>query len=258
MSNPQNDLSPPPPVSTVGLPKARSGAGNEWRIDGYATPADEPIDREVLDNPAPSVGAMVLRRATATPDAVAWRHRDADDEWVDVTWSQFRGLVEEQSAGLLAAGLGKGDTAALIAGTSMDWVNSDMALMSIGVNSVAIYPTSVPGDIEFIINDSNARMVIAEDGAQVAKLLGIRDSIPDIEHVYVIDPSWSAQTQAVTAPQGSSGEDILDWVSPLAELMAQGRELLRHDEHVVRRAIDEVTPDTISTFQYTSGSTVKP
>ena len=41
MSNPQNDLSPPPPVSTVGLPKARSGAGNEWRIDGYATPADE-------------------------------------------------------------------------------------------------------------------------------------------------------------------------------------------------------------------------
>ena len=258
MSNPQNDLSPPPPVSTVGLPKARSGAGNEWRIDGYATPADEPIDREVLDNPAPSVGAMVLRRATATPDAVAWRHRDADDEWVDVTWSQFRGLVEEQAAGLLAAGLGKGDAAALIAGTSMDWVNSDMALMSIGVNSVAIYPTSVPGDIEFIINDSNARMVIAEDGAQVAKLLGIRDSIPDIEHVYVIDPSWSAQTQAVTAPQGSSEEDILDWVSPLSELMAQGRELLRHDEHVVRRAIDEVTPDTISTFQYTSGTTGKP
>ena len=257
MSSPQNDLSPPP-VSTIGLPKPRPGTGDGWSIDGYSSPADEPIDREVLDNPATSVGAMVLRRAAATPDRPAWRFRDAVDEWTEVTWGQFRDIVEEHSAGLLAAGLRKGDAAALIAGTSMPWVNSDMALMSIGVNSVAIYPTSVPGDIEFIINDSDARMVIAEDGDQVAKLLDIRASIPKIEHVYVIDDSWSAQAQSVNSPSGTSVEEITDWVSPLSDLMDQGRELLAADPHVVRRAIDEVTPETIATFQYTSGTTGKP
>ena len=257
MNAPQKDLSPPP-ISTIGLPKPQTGDGYGWKIDGYASPADEPIDREVLENPAPSVGAMVWRRATATPDRPAWRFRDADENWVELTWDQFRGVVEEHSAGLLDAGLRKGDAAALISGTSMQWVNSDMALMSIGVNSVAIYPTSVPGDIEFIINDSGSRMVIAEDGDQVAKLLEIRDAIPGVEHVYVIDDAWSAQVQAVTSPAGTSAEEIADWVSPLAALTARGRALLATDPHVVRRAIDEVTPDTIATFQYTSGTTGKP
>ena len=140
----------------------------------------------------------------------------------------------------------------------MQWVNSDISLMSIGVNSIAIYPTSVPGDMEFIINDSDARMVIAEDGDQVAKLLDIRESIPKVEHVYVMDRSWSPQTQVVSAPDGTSVEDITDWVSPLSALMAEGRALLSHDPHVVRRAIDDVSPDTIATFQYTSGTTGTP
>lgn len=254
----QQHTGPPPAISTIGLPKPDTGPPREWSIDRYATPADEPIDREVIDNAAPSIGAMVLRRATATPDAPAWRFRDADDEWTQVTWGRFSRTMQEHAAGLLAVGLRYGDAAALISGTAMHWVNSDMALMSIGVNSVAIYPTSVPADMEFIINDSESRMVIAEDHGQVAKLLAIRDRIPAVEHVYVIDPAWSPQAQAVELGDGATADDILDWVSPLSDLVAEGRALLERDPDVVRNAIGQVTQDTIATFQYTSGTTGTP
>nr|WP_120491857.1 AMP-binding protein [Corynebacterium lactis] len=247
-----------PPVDLRGIPSPVKNPGTTWSIDGIANPQAEHIDREILDHPAASIGHLIRRRTTATPGKEAYRFRDVAENWVSLTWSQFNDRVQELSAGLLAVGLTKDSAAAIIAGTSIEWVEADISLMSIGVQSIAIYPTSIAEDISYILQDSGSRVAIVEDASQVTKLLAIRAEVPHLDQVFVIDPTFRVADVTGEASSSEEAEDIREWISPIAELRRLGSEYLAHDAEVVNKAIAQVDHDTVACLQYTSGTTGKP
>ena len=51
-----------------------------------------------------------------------------------------------------------------------------------------IYPTNSPEECEWVAGDSEARFIVCEDAAQVAKIAAVRDELPQLETVIVIDP----------------------------------------------------------------------
>src|SRR5207244_3340478 len=85
---------------------------------------------------------------------------------------------------------------------------------------------------------SGARAVICEDAGQVAKILEVRDRLPGLEHIVVMDP-------------GAGTEEAL----ALDDLRARGRDV---PEDELRRRSAAVTPEDTFTIIYTSGTTGPP
>ena len=145
------------------------------------TPADEPVDQSVLDNEAQSVGHMFRDRVAASPDRPAYLHAvvaGAGDEWVTVTWAELDVVVREIGAGLVALGIEPEDRVAIASSTRYEWALADLAVMVAGGATTTIYPTTMADDVAFIVSDSGAKVVFAENAEQLEKLRGIRAEHP--------------------------------------------------------------------------------
>ena len=94
--------------------------------------------------------------------------------WKTITWRHVGDVVRELALGLIALGRQKGEAVALLAGSRAEWAQADMAIFSAGCVTVPIYPSYPPHLIAYVVNDSQAKTLIVEDPAQLAKALEAR------------------------------------------------------------------------------------
>jgi long-chain acyl-CoA synthetase len=170
-------------------------------------------------------------------DRVAVRHK-ADGEWCDVTYAEVGELVSEIGRGLIALGIEPGERVCILCNTRPEWTYCDFAISAAGATVVPIYPTNSPEECEWVAGNSEARAIICEDASQVAKIVAVRDRLPDLHTIVVID----------------AGGDVADAVG-LDEVRERGRavEEARLDERTAA-----VGPQDAFTFIYTSGTTGPP
>src|SRR5438445_7170159 len=98
-----------------------------------------------------------------------------DGRWEALTWRQLGEVVRELALGLIALGRTKGDRVALLSTSRAEWVQADFAILSAGCVTVPIYPSYPPDLVAYIVNDSEAKTLIVEDAAQLAKALEARE-----------------------------------------------------------------------------------
>src|SRR6185503_9704068 len=98
-------------------------------------------------------------------DAVAAGHSDpaylqeVDGEWREVTWAESARTVAELANGLLALGVRKGDSFALLARTSLEWAHFDFALALVGAVGAPIYANSSARDVQYLLERGRAHAV---------------------------------------------------------------------------------------------------
>ncbi|MBM6400355.1 AMP-dependent synthetase/ligase [Phycicoccus sonneratiae] len=209
------------------------------------TPADEPVDHAVLEEPAQSVAHLFRDRVAASGERPAFLHavvHESGDEWVTVTWRELDAVVREVAAGLVALGVEPEDRVAIASGTRYEWALADLANMLAGAATTTIYPTTIADDVAFILSDSGTRVVFAENAEQLEKLRGIRDRIPGVGRVVLMEG----------IPDGD------DWTLTFDQLRQLGREYLAGDPQAVDVRIDAIRPDRLATIIYTSGTTGRP
>jgi long-chain acyl-CoA synthetase len=160
------------------------------------------------------------------------------DEWAEVTYREVGEIVSEIARGLIDLGLDAGDRVAVLCTTRPEWTYASFAIASAGGVVVPIYPTNSPEECEWVASNSGARFVVCEDASQVAKIVQIRERLPALEGLIVIDPSG----------------DVADAIG-VDELRERGRG--RDASEVAERAA-AVTPEDPYTFIYTSGTTGPP
>jgi long-chain acyl-CoA synthetase len=193
----------------------------------------------VSQRPA-SMARMVLDRVAATPDREAFRY-PAGDGWASLGWREVGDRVGAIAAGLLALGMRPEDRVAIAAGTRLEWVLADFGILCAGAATTTVYPTTPAADVAFILRDSGARVVFAEDDEQIAKLRAHRADLPELLKVVTFDGT----------PDG-------DWVIGLAELERLGCDHLVARPTAVDDAVAEVGPESLATLIYTSGTTGRP
>jgi long-chain acyl-CoA synthetase len=138
---------------------------------------------------------VLATHATKTPDAVLFRRRPATalpDEpaksaWTPVTATEFRTQVETLAAGFLTSGLRPGQRVGLLSRTRYEWTLADYALWHAGLVTVPIYETSSAEQVAWILGDSQAAGVVVETGEHASTVGVIRDQVPDLRNVWVID-----------------------------------------------------------------------
>ncbi|MGW2837844.1 AMP-dependent synthetase/ligase [Streptomyces sp. NPDC001493] len=208
----------------------------------------------LIDNRPPSVANLFIERVAATPDGEAYRYPvpsstgEGPDEWKSLTWGESAERVYAIAAGLIALGVRPEERVALASSTRVEWILADLGVMCAGAATTTVYPSTNTEESAFILADSESRVLIAEDAAQVAKARESRAELPDLTRVVVIDPA--AAEPAEGDPEG--------WLLTLAELEARGAAYLAEHPEAVEERVSAITADQLATLIYTSGTTGRP
>jgi long-chain acyl-CoA synthetase len=180
----------------------------------------------------PSVNAVqqLMVRADNQPDYPALMYRSGD-EFVAVTTKEFWNTVVDLAAGLIAAGISKGDRVALHCGTRIEFTFFDYAIWAAGAAVTTIYETSSPEQIKWILNDSGSRALVSENAATLAAYDEVSKDIPECRGVFVVEDGAVAALREMATD----------------ETRAEAR-----------RRIAAIAHDDLATLVYTSGTTGMP
>ncbi|MGW6907548.1 AMP-dependent synthetase/ligase [Streptomyces sp. NPDC054940] len=203
----------------------------------------------LIENRPPSVATLFLERVAATPDAEAYRYpvpaatAPGPDDWKSLSWGQAAERVFAIAAGLIELGVQPEQRVALASSTRIEWILADLGIMCAGAATTTVYPQTNADESAFILADSESRVLIAEDAAQLAKAKEKRAELPNLTHVVVID---------------AAGVETADWILTLDELEKRGAARLEKDAELVRERVGAITKDQLATLIYTSGTTGRP
>ncbi len=178
---------------------------------------------------------LLVRSAELYGSHPAVRYKDGD-AWVDRSFQQVLDIVKPLSLGLVALGVEKGDRVSILGNTRPEWTYFDYAALSIGATVVPIYQTNSPEECAYVLENSDAKVVVVENEEQLAKVREVRAGLPRLEQVVMME---------------GAADDVLS----TDQLARKGAEV---DDAVFQQRIDAVTPADICTFIYTSGTTGPP
>ena len=117
------------------------------------------------------------------PDEIAFRTRN--DE-ISITWGEARERVDALAGRLARIGVARGDVVAMMLANRPEFHICDLAVLMTGATPFSVYQTSPPNQIEYIVADAGARVMITEQQF-LPRVLAARDGLPDLRTVIVID-----------------------------------------------------------------------
>jgi long-chain acyl-CoA synthetase len=158
------------------------------------------------------------------------------EDWVRRSFLEVEETVRKLALGLVDLGVVKGDKVSILANTRLEWTYFDFAALSIGATVVPIYQTNSPEECQYVLENSDAKVVVVEDDEQMEKIRAVRDRLPLLEQVVrMTGTSEDAISLDDLAARGG-GRDAAEW----------------------ERLWKAVTPADVCTFIYTSGTTGPP
>jgi len=165
--------------------------------------------------------------------------------WHEISWREYGQRVREVASGLVALGLRRGECISIIAENCPEWLYSDLGIMAAGGVTVGIYTTSSPEQCAYILNHSEARFHIVEDEEQLDKVLQVRDRLPLLEKIIVIDLKGLRKFHD-------------PMVISFEQLLAVGREFDAVQPSRFLQSLGEGKPEDVAILVYTSGTTGLP
>ena len=187
---------------------------------------------------ADTIPHQVLRNGERLGDAPAY-HVRGEAGWEATSWSAYAADVRRAGAALAALGVEAGTPVCILGANRPEWVIFDVGAMAAGAVPAGIYTTSSPGECEYILNHSEAPVLLVENAAQWDKVCSVRDRLPHLRHMV---------TMKGTAP--IDDPMFLSW----DEFLAKGDGA----EAGLAERLDGLRMDTVATFIYTSGTTGRP
>ena len=184
--------------------------------------------------------SRLIRTCEQSPHLVLY-YRPRNYEWVSVTAAEFLEEVYEVAKGLVAAGIQPGDRVAILSSTRYEWSLVDFAIWAAGAASVPIYPSSSMHQIQWILEDSGAKIAFTET----------RD------HTQLMSPFLLDETgKPKFADSPSKLERIYEFNAAGVEtLKFEGRDV---EQSLIDERVAAIRHETLGSIVYTSGTTGRP
>ncbi|TGY90422.1 long-chain fatty acid--CoA ligase [Marinicauda algicola] len=189
------------------------------------------------ENWFPTTPARLIDQARRRPDAPAYLVHDGSG-WQASTWRDYADQARQAARALVALGVGKDDAVCILGFNRPEWTVMANAAMMTGARPAGIYWTSAPPESAYILQHSEAPVLLVETLEQVEELEAVRRDCPDLRQIVVME--------------GNPGrDDILSWTDFLA--LGDGN----HQDTVDAR-LAGIGPEDIGALIYTSGTTGPP
>ena len=205
---------------------------------------DVRAERAKVDAAAKGKTALTNFEATCreAADLEAQRWKDATGAWRSRTWAKYRQEVRRATAGLKALGFQPGEFAVIMTRNRPEHLIADLATMHARGTAVSLYNTLAPEQVQYITAHCDAVVAVLEDAGFLTKFLAVRDQLPKLRQVIVID---------------TDGVALDGWVTSWDAVLAQGAEEDARDPSAFEEW-RKVAPDDLATVIYTSGTTGPP
>ena len=146
------------------------------------------LDDVVTPEQAVTLHGLFLERVKRSPNKEAYRYFDVPRaQWVSLTWKQMSEQVARWQAALAKEGLQKGDRVALMLRNCPQWVMFDQAAMSLGLVIVPLYTVDRAENIAYIVNDSQAKVLLFETAEQWQELSAVRGQMSCVQRFVSLD-----------------------------------------------------------------------
>jgi len=178
------------------------------------------------------------------PDRPALRVKGEGGSYRSVTYGELAQRVRALGTALLHLGVRPGEHVGLVSDNRPEWLLADLACISIGAPDVPRGSDSTPREIEYILAHAECTAVFVEDARQLEKVAAMRERLPHLRLIVVMDPAYA-------------GPPPCD-LHLLGDLVEKGTELLAGGDRAFAEAAEGVTPDGVATIIYTSGTTGEP
>ncbi len=165
--------------------------------------------------------------------------------WNPTSWRSYFERSADLAHGLRALGVGRGGHVAVLSENRIEWVLAQMGAGLCGAVTVGVYATSPANEVGYVLEHSGAEVVICEDQEQVDKVIEVRDSLPALHRIVVIEPKGMRSYPA-------------DLVISFAQLESDGAADRARAPGLVPETLAQQRLDDIALMIYTSGSTGKP
>ncbi len=161
-------------------------------------------------------------------------------KYVSISTQEFGNRVKNFALGLKDIGVESGDKLIIFSENCPNWVMTDLANLCIGGITVPIYTSLVPEQIKYIIDNSDAGVVVCSDLELWKKIEAVKNELTKVKHFIILQPE---------APEG---------VLTLSEVRDKGKRLDNEDPKLFEKLAMSVKPDDIASIIYTSGTTGMP
>ena len=186
---------------------------------------------------------LFRRQAASRGDQPAMFHR-AGDQWAVIRWDEYAQQARQLAAFFLSVGLQAGEHVAIWSFNRPEFIVSSTATMLAGACTAPLYQTLSAQEAAYVLEHSDAPIVVVENADLLAKVLRVRDGLPALRCVVLIDGAAPPGDEAVVVPWADALQRGLDTPAAVAEALDARS--------------DAVQPTDVATLVYTSGTTGPP
>ena len=188
----------------------------------------------------PETLVELLKQAVASgSDREALRFKQ-DKAWVGMTAERLLERVRNVTLGLYHLGIRKGDRIAILAESGPAWSITDFAILSNGAVNVPIYPTQPPHQVEYILRESEPRLLFVSNARQLRR---VDDALKKFSDLRIIPFQPIADR-----------ENLISFNS----VEEEGARLAAAQPELYEAISSDVLASDIASIIYTSGTTGEP
>jgi long-chain acyl-CoA synthetase len=204
------------------------------------------LERErMMDNDRAILPRILLRNASKYgKNKIAIREKDLGI-WQSYSWHDYYENTRQFALGLAVLGFQRGDRLSVIGDNRPQLYWAQMAALSLGGIPVPLYQDAIEKELEYIIEHSEAKFVVAEDQEQVDKMLALKEKVPSMERIIFDDPRGMRHYKE-------------PFLKSFSEVQALGLEFGKDHPDFFEKEVEKSKEEDIALIAYTSGTTGNP
>lgn len=192
----------------------------------------------------PEMFLNICKKFGSTKEAIKYK-KNQSEQYIGLTYDELLEKVESFAIGLLNLGIRPKDRVGIISENRLEWIISDLAIVSIGACDVPIFPILTAKQVEYIFSDCQVSAIVVSNDFQLNKVMQFKDSLQSLRHVIVMNDEFKVDDVAVKS---------------MRYVMERGGTIRNPEERrqIFLEHCNKVEEDDLLTLIYTSGTTGTP
>ncbi len=213
-------------------------------VEAFKSPYDpKPLEEWLKNQPIKTIPALFRKTLSEHGTRPFLGHKE-DGTYVYRSYNEVNDLVLSFSSALIEVGVEAHDRVAQISANRPEWAITDLGTMFIGACHAPLYATVSKGAFTYILNDSAAKILVAENPGHLAMLKECQDDLKHLDGVVALVPFDPKDFK----------KKIWSW----DDFLKLGKDSLEKNKDIIEKRIEGLSGTDVCSLVYTSGTTGEP